>query len=219
MTVGLRELKKQQTRQAISDVATRLFLERGFEAVTIAEIATAAKVAKMTVTNYFPRKEDLALDQHAALTVSLARTVAARAEGESALAALRREFLAAVKRHDPLIGFAGQDFAQMIVDSPTLTARLRELHDQREDALAQALAADTASGPSDLTPRGAAALLNAIHRILFQQVLDLTRAGKTNKEIATAVTRSARQVFDLLEPSLADYAVREAWPVGTSKRP
>ncbi|MCF2436589.1 TetR/AcrR family transcriptional regulator [Streptomyces thinghirensis] len=59
---GLRETKKRETRQLISDHATRLFIEQGFERTTIAEIADAARVAKKTVTNYFPRKEDLALD-------------------------------------------------------------------------------------------------------------------------------------------------------------
>ncbi|MFB9709728.1 TetR/AcrR family transcriptional regulator [Streptosporangium nondiastaticum] len=208
MTAGLRELKKQQTRQSISDTATRLFIEHGFEKVTITEIAAAAQVAKMTVTNYFPRKEDLALDTHETFIASLARTVAARAEGESALAALRREFLAAVERHDAVIGFSGPDFARMIADSPTLTARLRELHELREDALARVLAADTGATPGDLTPRAVAALLTTAHRTLFQQVMDLSLEGRDNREIATVVAGAARGIFDLLEPSLAGYAVR-----------
>ncbi|GAB2452824.1 TetR family transcriptional regulator [Streptosporangium sandarakinum] len=208
MTAGLRELKKQQTRQSISDTATRLFIEHGFEKVTIAEIAAAAQVAKMTVTNYFPRKEDLALDTHETFIASLARTVAARAEGESALAALRREFLAAVERHDAVIGFSGPDFARMIADSPTLTARLRELHELREDTLARVLAADTGAAPGDLTPRAVAALLTTAHRTLFQQVMDLSLEGRDNREIATVVAGAARGIFDLLEPSLAGYAVR-----------
>ncbi|WP_433509734.1 TetR/AcrR family transcriptional regulator [Nonomuraea sp. CA-143628] len=208
MATGLRELKKQQTRQAISNAATRLFIERGFEAVTITEIAAAAQVAKMTVTNYFPRKEDLALDHHETFAASLARTVADRSAGESALAALRREFLAGVERHDAVIGFSSQGFARMISDSPTLTARLRDLHDQREDALAQVLAADTASTPGDLTARAAAALLGAAHRTLFEHIMDLTREGRSNRQIASTVTRSARQVFGLLEVSMADYAMR-----------
>ncbi|MGV9850857.1 TetR/AcrR family transcriptional regulator [Streptomyces sp. NPDC003442] len=213
MTAGLRELKKRQTRQMISDTATRLFMERGFEAVTIAEIATAAQVAKMTVTNYFPRKEDLALDYHETITTALARTVADRPTGESALTALRRAYLAAVERHDPVAGFSSPEFARMLTDSPTLTARLRELHDQREEALAEVLTAETTATPDDptpddLTPRAAAALLTAAHRTLFHHVQALTRAGRPTEEIATAATRSAEQVFDLLEPSLGDYAVR-----------
>ncbi|GAA0940334.1 MULTISPECIES: TetR/AcrR family transcriptional regulator [Streptomyces violaceusniger group] len=208
MTAGLRELKKRQTRQMISDTATRLFMERGFEAVTIAEIATAAQVAKMTVTNYFPRKEDLALDYHETITTALARTVEDRPTGESALTALRRAYLAAVERHDPVVGFSSPEFARMLADSPTLTARLRELHDQREEALADALTTATAATPDDPTPRAAAALLTAAHRTLFHHVQTLTRAGHPTEEIATAATRSAEKVFDLLEPSLGDYAVR-----------
>ncbi|NEW74220.1 TetR/AcrR family transcriptional regulator [Streptomyces rhizosphaericus] len=208
MTAGLRELKKRQTRQMISDTATRLFMERGFEAVTIAEIATAAQVAKMTVTNYFPRKEDLALDYHETITTALARTVEGRRTGESALTALRRAYLAAVERHDPVVGFSSPEFARMLADSPTLTARLRELHDQREEALADALTTATAAAPDDPTPRAAAALLTAAHRTLFHHVQTLTRAGRPTEDIATAATRSAETVFDLLEPSLGDYAVR-----------
>ncbi|MET8756909.1 TetR/AcrR family transcriptional regulator [Lentzea sp. NPDC004782] len=209
MTTGLRELKKQQTRQAISDTATRLFLERGFEEVTITDIAAAAQVAKMTVTNHFPRKEDLALDYHETFAASLARTVEARPAGESALAALRREFLDQLTRHDVLAGFSGPGFARMITDSPTLTTRLRDLHDQREEALARTLAADTAAAPGDIEPRAAAALLGAAHRTLFQEVMGLTLRGTGNQEIAAIADRSARHVFGLLEPSLGGYAVRE----------
>src|SRR3954454_25011443 len=102
--MGLREMKKQQTRQSISHQATRLFLRHGFDRVTIADVAAAAQVAKMTVTNYFPRKEDLALDLHEVFVALLARTVADREPGESALAALRRGFLRAVAKHDAVIG-------------------------------------------------------------------------------------------------------------------
>src|SRR5207248_386862 len=62
MSEGLRAQKKHETRKTISDVATRLFIRDGFEDVTIAEIAAEARVAKMTVTNHFPRKEDLVFD-------------------------------------------------------------------------------------------------------------------------------------------------------------
>src|SRR5690606_32469984 len=124
-TQGLRARKKQQTKEQISHRATELFLERGFDKVTIAEIAAAADVAKMTVTNYFPRKEDLALDLGPVFTGQLAAVVRDRAPGESALAALRAAYLAAVEAQDPVIGFSGKPFATMITDSPALVARLR----------------------------------------------------------------------------------------------
>ncbi|MFE1908000.1 TetR/AcrR family transcriptional regulator [Streptomyces gardneri] len=199
-SMGLRESKKQETRQLISDHATRLFMAQGFEQTTIAEIATAARVAKKTVTNYFPRKEDLALDHHEQFTASLAVAVAGRAEGESPLAALRREFTAALDARDPVAGFAGPDFARMVADSPTLTARLRDLHDQREEALAVALAETAAAiEVSSIAPRAAAALLGAAHRLLFRRIQELTLAGRSDDVIAATLAPEAAHVFDLLE--------------------
>ncbi|MFI9052868.1 TetR/AcrR family transcriptional regulator [Streptomyces sp. NPDC053427] len=208
--VGLRESKKQETRQLISDQATRLFIAQGFERTTIAEIAVAARVAKKTVTNYFPRKEDLALDHHDAFTASLARAVADRAAGESPSAALRREFTAALDRCDPVAGFAGPAFARMIADSPTLTARLRDLHDQREAALAAALADAAPDGAPAVAPRAAAALLAAAHRLLFQRIQELTLAGEPNDRIAATLAPEAAHVFDLLDAGLGDPRAAQA---------
>ncbi|MGW2339418.1 TetR/AcrR family transcriptional regulator [Streptomyces sp. NPDC001661] len=204
---GLRETKKQETRQLISDHATRLFLSQGFERTTIAEIAGAARVAKKTVTNYFPRKEDLALDHQDAFVGSLARTVAARQAGESALAALRRAFAEAVDAADPVSGFSGPDFARMIADSPALVVCLRGLHDQRERALAGALAQAVGAAPDDITVQTAAGLLGTVHRLLFQRIQDLTLAGRSQTGIARIVTEEAEAAFGLLEPALGDYAV------------
>lgn len=81
MAEGLRERKKRQTRQYISDVATGLFLERGFEAVTVAEVADAANVSVNTVYNYFPAKEDLFLDRSKGVIDRLSRWVRGRRDG------------------------------------------------------------------------------------------------------------------------------------------
>lgn len=205
---GLRARKKQQTREQISHRATELFLERGFDKVTIAEVAAAADVAKMTVTNYFPRKEDLALDLGAVFTEQLAAIVRERAPGQSALAALRAAYLAAVAAQDPVIGFSGEPFARMITDSAALTARLREFHDEREAALARALAEETGAAPGDITPRVAAAQLAGVHRVLFEEILRRTLAGQAGAEIAAALTRYAESAFEALEPGLRGYAVR-----------
>ncbi|WP_030428802.1 TetR/AcrR family transcriptional regulator [Allokutzneria albata] len=207
-TMGLRELKKRQTRENISNHATRLFLERGFDNVTIAQVAAAAQVAKMTVTNYFARKEDLALDLHDVFVELPAKTVRDREPGESALAALRRAYLAGVAEHDPVIGFSGPEFARMITDSPALVARLREFHDDREKALALVLAEETGVEPDDIRPRVAAAQLTSIHRLLFDETLRRTLDGHDNDEIARIVDDYARVAFGALEPVLGDYAVK-----------
>lgn len=184
-----------------------MFIAQGFEQTTIAEIAAAARVAKKTVTNYFPRKEDLALDHQDAFIASLAHTVAARRPGESALAALRRAFTDAAAAADPVSGFSGPAFARMIADSPTLSACLRGLHDQRERALAQTLAAAVGAPSDDITVQTAAGLLGTVHRILFQRIQDLTLAEHPDEEIAGTITTEATNAFDMLEPALADYAV------------
>lgn len=203
---GLRETKKQETRQLISDHATRLFIAQGFERTTIAEIAVAARVAKKTVTNYFARKEDLALDHQDQFAAALAGTVRDRRQGESALAALRRAFTADVAARNPVAGFSGPDFARMIAESPTLTACLRGLHDQREQHLAQALADATDAAPDDITVQAAAGMLGSVHRVLFQRIQDLTLAEHTNDEIAETIAADGARAFDLLEPALAGYA-------------
>jgi AcrR family transcriptional regulator len=205
---GLREQKKQQTRQAISDAATGLFIERGFDRVTIADVAAAAGVAKMTVTNYFPRKEDLVLDLSEDFVAGPARVVAGRAPGTSPVEALRDDYLAAVARRDPVIGFAPEPFARMLADSPVLLARLREFHDQREAALAEALVAewdgseeDAGDAPAveDIAPRAEAAQLGAALRLLFTRLLDRVLSGAGADAVARAHEAEARRVFALLE--------------------
>ncbi|MET9261746.1 TetR/AcrR family transcriptional regulator [Amycolatopsis sp. NPDC004079] len=210
MELGLREVKKQETRQLISDHATRLFLEQGFEETTIAQVAEAARVAKKTVTNYFARKEDLVLDHQEEFVATLAAAVSSREPGESALAALRRAFEAAVAAKDPVVGFAGLEFTRMIAESPTLSACLRGLHRRRERALADALADAAGSLRSDITVRTAAAVLGAVHHSLFERIEELTLAGRPDDEIAETVAAEARKAFDLLEPALGNYAVTPA---------
>src|SRR5436305_12113494 len=92
--MGLRELKKEQTRQLIADTAWRLFADRGFDRVTVAEIAREAQVAEATVFNYFPAKEDLFFWRLEEFGTRLADAVSARPAGEPAAAAFRRALLA-----------------------------------------------------------------------------------------------------------------------------
>ncbi|MFD5467240.1 TetR/AcrR family transcriptional regulator [Kitasatospora sp. NPDC127059] len=209
-TPNLRELNKRRTREAISHAATRLFIEHGFDRTTIAEVAAAAGVAKMTVTNHFPRKEDLFLDLHEELVNRLARAVAERAPGESALAALRRDCLAGLDRHDPRLGFSGPEFARTIAESPALGARLRELHEQSEAALAEALAEAAHAAPVDFESRVAAALLAAVDRAVLAEIFRRTLAGQDHPTIAAAVRPSAAHAFDRLQSALGGYAVRDS---------
>src|SRR5216117_3447490 len=87
---GLRERKKQQTRQSIADTARALFAERGFERVTVAEVARAANVSEATIFNYFPTKEDLVFSGLEAFEAALLGAVRDRAPGEPILTAFGR---------------------------------------------------------------------------------------------------------------------------------
>ncbi|TVT30499.1 TetR family transcriptional regulator [Amycolatopsis rhizosphaerae] len=189
-------MKKQRTRQAISDVATRLFVERGFDEVTIAQIAQAAGVAKMTVTNYFPRKEDLVFDVHEEFAGFLAGAMSGE---EPVLAAARRAYFEALSRRDALIGFSSADFARMIRTSPPLLARLRELHEEREVALAAALA----ESYDEMTARIVAAQLTGVYRLLFEEVQWRAAEGQRPETIARAAGKYARRAFDVLAAGLA----------------
>ena len=206
MAPGLRERRKQQTRQAISAIATQMFVTRGFDDVTIAQVADAAGVAKMTVTNYFPRKEDLVFDRAEAVERHLADVITARAPGESMLAAIRRDYAQAVARADVMLGLSSPAFAKMIRSSPMLVSRVREMLDQRERALGDAIAAET--GTDNPEQRLVAALLASVYRVLAAEASERSLAGQSHGEICAVLADAATRAFDLLEPSLGGYGIR-----------
>ena len=171
---GLRERKKEQTRAAIAHTAITLFLERGFEQVSIAEIAEAAGVAKQTVTNYFPNKEDLVLTAQDGLIPDLAGTVRGRAPGETPVAALHRFVRSELDRraewtqlHDGVT-----PFARMGLASPTLTLAFVRLWGEIEADLARAFEEVATGGAEAGGSLGSAA----------GQAMALLQAGKPADE-------------------------------------
>ena len=206
MTTGLRERRKQEARQAISGTAMAMFEAHGFDEVTISQVADAAGVSKMTVTNYFPRKEDLVFDRAEAIIASLADAAAARAPGESLLAAIRRDYAERIAAGDVTLGPPTAAFARMVQNSPVLTSRFREIADLAEQALGDAIAAET--GTDDPQQRIVAAQLASVQRVLFAEGARRVLAGQPREEICQVLAAAARRAFDLLEPSLGGYGVR-----------
>lgn len=202
MANGLRERRKRETRQQISDTATLLFATRGFDEVTIAEVADASGVAKMTVTNYFARKEDLVFDRAEAIIRHLADVVAARSPGESYLSAIRRDYLDAAARQDVTLGLSSPAFAGMIRNSQPLRARELEMLHQRELALGDAISAEL--GRDDPGVRITAALLAGVHRVLYAEGSRRSLAGEPRDQIAIALAEAASRAYDLLEPAIGD---------------
>lgn len=208
MSTGLRERRKQEARQVISGVAMTMFEAQGFDAVTISQVADAAGVSKMTVTNYFPRKEDLVFDRAEVIIASLADAVAARASGESLLTAIRRDYAERISVGDVTLGVPTETFARMVRGSHVLTSRGREIEQLREQALGDAIAAET--GVDDVKQRIVAAQLASVHRVLFDDGTRRVLAGQPHEEICQVLAAAADQAFDLLEPSLGGYGVKAA---------
>lgn len=153
----LREIKKKETRQRISDVATALFFERGFDAVTVDEIAVAAGVSKMTIFNYFARKEELILDREDDLKLLPFRhALSTRPIGQTPVDALRALVQDMTQQKHPICYISSQavDWWKIIEASPALKARLRELADEAADGLAVAL--------GDASPDGCIRLMAGI---------------------------------------------------------
>ncbi|GGK83140.1 TetR family transcriptional regulator [Planomonospora parontospora subsp. parontospora] len=212
MSEGLRERKKRETRERISDIATGLFLARGFDDVTVAEVARAADVSVNTVFNYFATKEDLLLDRAPEVEDLLARIVRERRPGESVLAAVRRDFLNALETGHYRYGFheAGDGFVRMIEATPSLAARVREMDEARERRMAEAIAEELGSGPDDLAPAVVAAQIGAALRTVVGYGVRRMLAGEDVGSIAPGLRERAERAFGLLESGIGGYCTRPA---------
>ena len=210
MTEGLRQRRKLETRAAIAEAAMTLFAADGFDRVTITQIAEAAGVSKMTVTNYFPRKEDLVYDRAEHIIGGLAAAVRDRHPGESLLDAVRRDYAEAMDRRDVTLGVAGRRFASMVAASPVLTSRFREILDLREAALAGEIGKEGLDGlaPGDPQYRLIAAQLASVHRVLYDEAMRRCVAGQSRGEVWAVLASAAPRAFGLLEPALAGFGAR-----------
>jgi AcrR family transcriptional regulator len=180
----LRESKKRETRQRISDVATGLFFERGFDAVTVEEIATVANVSKVTVFNYFPRKEDLFLDRQDEVQLFLRETLGGRPKGQSAVDALRRLVDRLQEQKHPFARIDSQTalWWRVIAASPSLKARLREIGDEAVDSLALELG----DGKPDGATRLVAGMIVLTWRTAYGEALRVLAGGGSAKKANAA---------------------------------
>ncbi|MFK4068768.1 TetR/AcrR family transcriptional regulator [Streptomyces sp. NPDC029674] len=212
MSEGLRERKKRQTKQRISDVATGLFLEHGFVTVTIAEIAEAADVSVNTVYNYFPAKEDLFLDRGEAVVDRLSGYVRGRRAGESAAAAVLRELRADVEGLSPGIGlFPGwADFMKVITEAHALRSRLWEIQQEALAHLTRTLAEDTGAAEGDPMPGLIAGQLSWLHGTLMAWIGDEMSKRREPAEVSREALVLLDEMEELLGEKVLNYAVRAA---------
>ncbi|MEV7391777.1 MULTISPECIES: TetR/AcrR family transcriptional regulator [unclassified Streptomyces] len=212
MAEGLRERKKRQTRQYISDVATGLFVERGFDAVTVAEIADAADVSVNTVYNYFPAKEDLFFDRSAGLVDRMARWVRGRNAGESAAAAVLRELREEVEAVSPRVGLIPgyAAFMRVIENAPALRSRLWAIGQEVQARLEDALREDTGAPADDPVPHLIAGQLGWVHSTVMSVIGREMVKGGDPREVSREVLVLLDDIEDLLSEKVLNYAVRGA---------
>ncbi|MET7337967.1 TetR/AcrR family transcriptional regulator [Nonomuraea sp. NPDC005650] len=206
MEEGLRERKKRETRQRIADMAMGLFMAKGFDNVTVAEIARVADVSVNTVFNYFGTKEDLFADRQDVAIDLAPQVLREREPGESLVGAFRRDFFDALDTRHWRYGLSqGSDvFARIVGEAPSLVAKLREMHEKREDALTRALADELEADADDLTPRLVATHILNTTRILTHSSVRRQLAGEQWESIEPDLRAQADKAFDLLESGIGD---------------
>lgn len=205
---GLRELKKLRTHAAISDAAIALFLEHGFDQVSVAQVAEAAEVSKRTLFAYFPTKEELVVHRLADHEAEAARVVRARPPDTPALTALREHFLQGLRDRDPITGLndhpAVRKLYQLILDTPSLVARMDRFKTGAERALAEALR-ETTDIP-ELTARLAGVQIVAVQWELAKDNAERLARGEAADARHAGAVADAEHAFGLLENGLRQLA-------------
>lgn len=207
--MGLRERKKLETARRIIRTAIGLFSERGFDNVSVQEIADASDVSKMTVFNYFGTKEDLVfwpMEEHFG---DAARAVRERAAGESAVEAVRRQFLEMVATRDPAVGLHSEPFARRLRDLVMGTPVLKERAFLAAQRGTRDMAAHLAEETGDLMlATVAAAMISAARNALIEEHYRRIDAGEPVTTVAAEAPGRAERAFALVENGLGDYARR-----------
>ncbi|HEX2075873.1 MAG TPA: helix-turn-helix domain-containing protein [Geodermatophilus sp.] len=206
---GLRERRRQQTRARIVDAAAELFAERGFDAVSVMEIAQRAGVVEKTVFNHFPVKEGLVFEADPPMRAALLETVRHRPAGESVAAAAGSFVVSAMSRlGDPEAAAGVAEMARVIRGSRTLQTREREILGELTDALAGLIAEETRAQSGELEPWLTAHAVLGLYAALLELARDRVLAGVTGPELSAELATRGQRGLALLQFGLAGYAKR-----------
>jgi AcrR family transcriptional regulator len=206
---GARERKRQETRARIVDAAAELFAERGFEAVSVMEIARHAGVVEKTVFNHFPVKEGLVFDADPPMRAALLDAVRRRPAGESVSAAAGSFVVSAVSLlGSPEAATGVAQMARVIRGSRTLQVREREILGDLTNALAELIAEETSARPGQVEPWLAAHAVLGLYASLLDLARDRVLAGIGGLELSAELRRQGRRGLSLLQFGLAGYAKR-----------
>ena len=206
---GLRERKKRLTRQQISDTATAMFLEQGFDEVRVADVAEACGISEKTVFNYFPNKESLLLDREPAMEAMLRRALGPDAPPGSPVDAVVAEIEADLERTFGLWrdldapAIAGiRRFIELVENTPALRAAQRDMMDRQVQVAAESLAARAGVNPRDPEPQIAAVALIGLWGIQFDALKSLYANGQPEQQELALVGEQVRRAARLIDTGL-----------------
>jgi AcrR family transcriptional regulator len=204
---GLRERKKRETREAIASAAMGLFVARGFDAVTVADVGRAAGVSEKTVFNYFPAKEDLVLHGGVERLEALVEAIRTRPSGTSLVAPFREHTMSFIDqvRSGPVESIVA--VPRLVAGSKGLRERLFLAWEQEAALLAPVIAEQAGEREDDLVPAVVARTLAWTHRLVFRSAFRRLLEGEDQRAVAADLREQARDAYDLLERGLAGYGV------------
>jgi AcrR family transcriptional regulator len=204
-TEGLRERKKRETREAIARAAWKLFKRRGFDSVTVADIAAEAGVSEKTVFNYFPAKEDLVFEAGMQRTAALIEAVQSRPTGTSIVAPFRQwtmDYLDRIER-EPVEEITR--IPRLVMRSNQLRARLFVGWEQEASLLGPVIAEQVGEPEDSLVPIVVARTLAWTHRVIFRAAFTRLMEGEDQARVVADLREEAARAYDLLETGLAGY--------------
>jgi len=205
---GLRQRKKSLMRQLISDTATQLFLERGFDEVRVSEVATACDVSEKTVYNYFPTKESLVLDREEDAANEIRRVLGPGATGspvEAVVAILSDEMEQFVSYLDSTSHANVRQilkFNDLIENTPALKTARADMMDRLAQVAATAMAARAGVDPNEPEPQIAADALLGLWRIYYRAIIKHSSQAPHASALSVAVLDEVRRAARLIDSGL-----------------
>jgi AcrR family transcriptional regulator len=210
---GLRERKKALMRQLISDTATLMFLEHGFDQVRVSEVADACDVSEKTVYNYFPTKESLLLDREEGSAEKLRKALGPAGDPVSPVEAMvgilkseLEQFLTHLDADDPVTYPLIADFNDLIESTPSLRAARADMIDRLAQVAAESMAARAGVDPSDPEPQIAADALTSLWRVFYRAIEKYSNGDLQRDEIRESVLSDVRRAARLLDTGLWSFA-------------
>jgi AcrR family transcriptional regulator len=213
---GLRERKKRLMRQLISDTATTMFLDRGFEEMRVAEVAAACDVSEKTVYNYFPTKESLILDREEGMAADIRQALgpdgAPMSPVDAVLGLLTRDvtefsgYRDSDRDQPPDINLVHR-FMDLLEQTPSLRAAHRDMMDRLVEVAARAMAARAGVDPDDPEPQIAAGALLGLWRVEYRAMRKYSDGTRSPAEVRDQVIAEVRRAARLIDTGLWSFGM------------